>query len=106
MLSFLHSLLSFQRIRFSHGQLSVQLMFYLLRLWVTGFLETKTGCCGTGYVEAGPLCNELTQTCPNSSQHLFWDSIHPCESAYYYISLFIEEQVLPQLFFGGSTNEY
>ncbi|KAK3443967.1 hypothetical protein EUGRSUZ_B04006 [Eucalyptus grandis] len=71
-----------------------------------GFLETKKGCCGTGFVEAGPLCNELTPTCRNSSQYLFWDSIHPCESAYYYISLFLEEQVLPQLFFCDSTHEY
>lgn len=73
---------------------------------ITGFLETKKGCCGTGFVEAGPLCNELTPTCRNSSQYLFWDSIHPCESAYYYISLFLEEQVLPQLFFCDSTHEY
>ncbi|KAI3410809.1 Lipase_GDSL domain-containing protein, partial [Psidium guajava] len=71
-----------------------------------GFLETKKGCCGTGYVEAGPLCNELTPPCHNSSQYLFWDSIHPSESAYYYMSLFLEEQVLPQLFFGNSRKEY
>ncbi|KAF8018753.1 hypothetical protein BT93_H3605 [Corymbia citriodora subsp. variegata] len=74
--------------------------------WKYGFLETKKGCCGTGYVEAGPLCNVLTPTCYNSSQYLFWDSIHPSESAYYYISLFLEEQVLPQLFLYNSTNEY
>ncbi|KAK9279060.1 hypothetical protein L1049_012735 [Liquidambar formosana] len=35
-----------------------------------GFVETKRGCCGTGLVETGPLCNLITPTCANPSQYL------------------------------------
>ncbi|XP_051131217.1 GDSL esterase/lipase At2g31550-like [Andrographis paniculata] len=47
-----------------------------------GFEETSRGCCGTGLVEAGPLCSPLSPVCQNSSEYLFWDSVHPTESTY------------------------
>ncbi|CAL9234933.1 unnamed protein product [Arabidopsis halleri] len=56
-----------------------------------GFKETKTGCCGT--VETSFLCNSLSKTCPNHSDHLFWDSIHPSEAAYKYLGSFIDAQI-------------
>jgi len=59
----------------------------------TGFKETKKGCCGTGYLETTFMCNPLTKTCPNHSDHLFWDSIHPSEAAYNYIGNFVDAQI-------------
>ncbi|MCL7021504.1 hypothetical protein MKW94_027939 [Papaver nudicaule] len=47
-----------------------------------GFVETNKGCCGTGLVEMGPLCNAFSPVCSNPSEYLFWDGIHPSEAAY------------------------
>ncbi|KAM5583070.1 GDSL esterase/lipase [Rosa sericea] len=62
-----------------------------------GFLETKRGCCGTGLVEAGPFCNSLTAVCDNVLEYLFWDSIHPSQAAYLYISKYLEKKIIPEL---------
>ncbi|XP_042509609.1 GDSL esterase/lipase At2g30310-like [Macadamia integrifolia] len=61
-----------------------------------GFVETKKGCCGSGLLESGPLCNRLTPPCANASQYLFWDSIHPGEVAYRVISQFVVDNALPR----------
>ncbi|KAI3450277.1 hypothetical protein Pfo_006942 [Paulownia fortunei] len=61
------------------------------------FVETRRGCCGTGLVEAGPLCTRLTPVCANPSQYLFWDSIHPSESTYRFLSEKLAELLLPKL---------
>ncbi|CAF1982501.1 unnamed protein product [Brassica oleracea] len=48
-----------------------------------GFDEIDRGCCGTGMVELGPLCNQFTSLlCSNVSSYMFWDSYHPTERAY------------------------
>ncbi|KAG2303375.1 hypothetical protein Bca52824_032026 [Brassica carinata] len=48
-----------------------------------GFEEIKKGCCGTGLVEAGILCNRFTtNVCSNVSAYLFWDSFHPTQKFY------------------------
>ncbi|CAA7044652.1 unnamed protein product [Microthlaspi erraticum] len=48
-----------------------------------GFEEIKKGCCGTGLVEAGPLCNRFTTSvCSNISSYIFWDSFHPTQRFY------------------------
>ena len=52
----------------------------------TGFEQTNKGCCGTGLAEAGPLCNVLTPTCKNRSKFVFWDSFHPTETAYNFMT--------------------
>ncbi|CAH2060045.1 unnamed protein product [Thlaspi arvense] len=58
-----------------------------------GFKETKKGCCGTGYLETSFMCNVLSKTCSNHSDHLFWDSIHPSEAAYKYLGNFVDAQI-------------
>ncbi|XP_022138897.1 GDSL esterase/lipase At2g30310-like [Momordica charantia] len=58
-----------------------------------GFEQTNIGCCGTGLVEAGPLCNPKTATCENPSKFLFWDSIHPTETTYKFIADSLLEQL-------------
>ncbi|XP_019083040.1 PREDICTED: GDSL esterase/lipase At2g30220-like [Camelina sativa] len=60
---------------------------------IYGFKETKKGCCGTGYMELSFLCNSFSRTCPNHSDHLFWDSIHPSEAAYTYLGNLIDAQI-------------
>ncbi|KAL5557489.1 hypothetical protein UlMin_039725 [Ulmus minor] len=45
-------------------------------------VETK-GCCGTGNIEVGILCNRYSiNTCNNATKYIFWDSYHPSEKAY------------------------
>ncbi|BAT90160.1 hypothetical protein VIGAN_06134700 [Vigna angularis var. angularis] len=52
-----------------------------------GFEVADKGCCGTGDLEVGVLCNPLTLgTCSNRSNYIFWDSFHPTERAYNIIS--------------------
>ncbi|XP_062156363.1 GDSL esterase/lipase APG-like [Alnus glutinosa] len=48
-----------------------------------GFVEARRGCCGTGTVETTSLlCNPKSPgTCPNATQYVFWDSVHPSEAA-------------------------
>ncbi|CAL9767407.1 unnamed protein product [Musa acuminata subsp. burmannicoides] len=48
-----------------------------------GFFEARRGCCGTGTVETTSLlCNQHSiGTCPNATGYVFWDSVHPSESA-------------------------
>ncbi|CAI9300995.1 unnamed protein product [Lactuca saligna] len=62
-----------------------------------GFRETMIGCCGTGLVEAGPICTPVTPLCQNSSEYLFFDSIHPSEKAYGYVTECIKKQILEKL---------
>ncbi|KAM5546835.1 GDSL esterase/lipase [Rosa sericea] len=48
-----------------------------------GFEVVDKGCCGTGDLEFGPLCNKVTPgTCNDVSKYIFWDSFHPTEKAY------------------------
>ncbi|KAG5233511.1 GDSL esterase/lipase [Salix suchowensis] len=61
-----------------------------------GFVETHRGCCGTGVVEAGSTCNKVTPTCGNASRFMFWDAIHPSESAYKFLTEYLEKSVFSQ----------
>ncbi|CAN4094677.1 unnamed protein product [Withania somnifera] len=61
-----------------------------------GFEETKRGCCGSGLVEAGPLCTRLSPVCSDASQYVFFDSIHPTESTYYKATNYLVKQLLPK----------
>ncbi|XP_057513852.1 GDSL esterase/lipase At2g31540 [Actinidia eriantha] len=61
-----------------------------------GFMVENRGCCGAGIVGGGPFCSPFIPVCANPSQYLLWDSIHPGESAYRYISQDLLENALPQ----------
>ncbi|KAL6003035.1 hypothetical protein ACLOJK_023257 [Asimina triloba] len=54
-----------------------------------GIVEISKGCCGLGHVETGPLCNEFVPRCPNSSQFMFWDAVHPSEVVYKHIAQYL-----------------
>ncbi|VFQ97114.1 unnamed protein product [Cuscuta campestris] len=47
-----------------------------------GFEVVNNGCCGTGAVELSFLCNVASSICPNTSNYVFWDSVHSTEAAY------------------------
>ncbi|RWR81432.1 GDSL esterase/lipase isoform X1 [Cinnamomum micranthum f. kanehirae] len=48
----------------------------------SGFFESRKACCGTGTIETSFLCNkESPGTCANATGYVFWDSVHPTESA-------------------------
>ncbi|XP_021692454.2 GDSL esterase/lipase At5g45960 [Hevea brasiliensis] len=49
----------------------------------SGFDVVNSGCCGTGYLETGILCNPKSFLCSDASKYVFWDSIHPTETTYY-----------------------
>ncbi|KAK9069091.1 hypothetical protein SSX86_013207 [Deinandra increscens subsp. villosa] len=59
-----------------------------------GFTETKMGCCGIGFLEAGPICTPFTPLCTNPSNHLFFDSVHPSEAAYRHVTKTLLKQML------------
>lgn len=46
------------------------------------FEEVRRGCCGSGYLEIGFLCNKHSSLCSDRSKYLFFDSIHPTEKTY------------------------
>ncbi|KAG2321120.1 hypothetical protein Bca52824_014333 [Brassica carinata] len=62
-----------------------------------GFDDIDRGCCGTGLVELGPLCNQFTSLlCSNVSSYMFWDSYHPTERAYRILTKkFVETDMSP-----------
>ncbi|XAR58870.1 Triacylglycerol lipase, partial [Bertholletia excelsa] len=68
-----------------------------------GFTETRRGCCGTGLLEAGPLCSAKTPLCSQHSQYIFWDSIHPTEATYKYLADSISQSIFNQLLNTTST---
>ncbi|XP_073101293.1 GDSL esterase/lipase At2g40250 [Elaeis guineensis] len=62
----------------------------------TGFTETNLGCCGTGSMEMGPLCNPLVPTCPFPNRFMFWDSVHPSQATYQALAKQFMETVMPE----------
>ncbi|KAF8052793.1 hypothetical protein N665_1504s0001 [Sinapis alba] len=44
-------------------------------------------------LETNFMCNVISKTCTNHSDHLFWDSIHPSEAAYKYLGNFVDAQI-------------
>ncbi|GLJ22394.1 hypothetical protein SUGI_0421530 [Cryptomeria japonica] len=63
-----------------------------------GFEEVRKSCCGTGKLEAGPLCNTFSKVCDDVSKHLFWDSIHPTSRAYNIIANDVFKQIQGVIF--------
>lgn len=71
----------------------------------TGFGVSEKGCCGSGFFEAGPLCNEITPICDEATKYVFWDSVHPTEAAYKYTTQYMVEEVLPKFLNNDSSEE-
>ncbi|XVE94524.1 hypothetical protein REPUB_Repub02eG0016100 [Reevesia pubescens] len=63
-----------------------------------GFANSRRGCCGTGLVEFGLLCNIFNPfTCLDSSSFVFWDVAHPSEKAYRTIVSAVVDKINNQL---------
>ena len=65
-----------------------------------GFVETSKGCCGTGLLEVAFLCNPTRPVCQNPSQFIFWDSLHPTQSAYEFLTKQFVTETIPKMSFG------
>ena len=64
-----------------------------------GFNETEKGCCGTGKIEVGILCNPFSlDTCTNPSDYVFWDSYHPTEKTYHVLSSLVLDHKINDFF--------
>ncbi|VVA90250.1 unnamed protein product [Arabis nemorensis] len=62
-----------------------------------GFKETKKGCCGSGYLEAGDLCNSKSKLCSNHSEYMFFDAIHPSFATYNHVVRATESTIVKLL---------
>lgn len=72
----------------------VELSFWEM---IIGFENTHEGCCGSGVLEIGLLCNENTVTCHDPSKYIFWDAAHPTQAAYDIIVKQFQNVLLPRL---------
>ncbi|CAL0331927.1 unnamed protein product [Lupinus luteus] len=64
-----------------------------------GFVVTDKGCCGTGNVEVCLLCNRYSpNTCSNPSNYVFWDSYHPTEKAYTFLTSMVVDNKIKDFF--------
>jgi len=50
---------------------------------LVGFVGARRGCCQTRTAgKISVFCNpRLPGTCPNATQFVFWDSVHPSQAA-------------------------
>lgn len=64
-----------------------------------GFETSNKGCCATGLIELGILCNKLDRklSCPNASKYVFWDSVHSTQQTYNLTAQMVLERDIPQL---------
>ncbi|KAI4306480.1 hypothetical protein L6164_029754 [Bauhinia variegata] len=62
-----------------------------------GFNQTHQGCCGTGLLEIGPLCNVLVPVCLHSSKYLFWDAVHLTQAGYSVLADYFGKTLLTYL---------
>ncbi|KAH9318082.1 hypothetical protein KI387_019851, partial [Taxus chinensis] len=62
-----------------------------------GFEEVARGCCGTGTIELGYLCNKLVPACRDASTFVFWDSVHPTERLYKLVADNVLTNLIPRL---------
>ncbi|XP_074274257.1 GDSL esterase/lipase At2g40250-like [Silene latifolia] len=88
----LHS--QYPNAKFAYGDIYTPLMDMIKNPSKYGFQVTLEGCCGTGVLEAGTLCNAVAPTCQNASNHVFFDSVHPTQAAFHVIANALETDLL------------
>ncbi|XP_021758692.1 GDSL esterase/lipase At4g26790-like [Chenopodium quinoa] len=53
---------------------------WMLNFLFSGFDNADVGCCATGYLEMGYMCDQLNPfTCKDADKYVFWDAFHPTE---------------------------
>ncbi|CAN1757797.1 GDSL esterase/lipase At3g14820 [Linum perenne] len=70
-----------------------------------GFEVVAKGCCGTGNIEVSILCTALSDhlTCKDASKYLFWDSYHPSEKGYYFLTKMVMEEFTSKFVINNSV---
>lgn len=63
---------------------------------MAGIYTPIGNCCGEGVLTMGLTCNTFVLTCSNPSNYFLWDSIHPTQVVYRYMSDYLISNVLPQ----------
>ncbi|KAF8681981.1 hypothetical protein HU200_045437 [Digitaria exilis] len=58
-----------------------------------GYAEVKAACCGLGENKAMYRCGRVSSVCPDRTDHIFWDLVHPTE---------VTSRKLTGVAFGGS----
>ncbi|KAK9700004.1 hypothetical protein RND81_08G210400 [Saponaria officinalis] len=83
--------------RFAYGDLYNPMMDMINNPHNYGLEVTLEGCCGTGILEAGELCNVIDPICANPSTYVFWDSIHPTQATHHVLANALETNMIPNL---------
>ncbi|KAG0548721.1 hypothetical protein BDA96_01G191400 [Sorghum bicolor] len=56
------------------------LMQHIKEPEANGYAEVKAACCGLGDNNAMYRCGRVSTVCPNRTNHMFWDLVHPTET--------------------------
>ncbi|KAJ1294707.1 hypothetical protein BS78_01G166200 [Paspalum vaginatum] len=56
------------------------LMEYINEPEANGYGEVKAACCGLGDNNAMYRCDRVSTVCPDRTDHVFWDLVHPTET--------------------------
>lgn len=59
-------------------------------------IQLIPACCGNGFPTMGNTCTTSVPHCDDPSNHFFWDSVHPTQTVYRYMSDYLINNVLPQ----------
>lgn len=49
-------------------------------IFISGFTQVKSACCGIGKLKADVPCVPISTYCSNRSDHIFWDFVHPTQA--------------------------
>ncbi|CAL4926032.1 unnamed protein product [Urochloa decumbens] len=69
-----------QDFRYSFFDTYAALMQYINEPQSNGYAEVKAACCGLGENKAMYRCGRVSQVCPDRTDHVFWDLVHPTEA--------------------------
>ncbi|KAL9231444.1 hypothetical protein vseg_006674 [Gypsophila vaccaria] len=83
--------------RFAYGDIYNPMMDMINNPRKYGLEVTLQGCCGTGIIEAGELCNMADPTCANPSTYVFFDAIHPTQAAHHVLAKALEANMVRNL---------
>ncbi|GLU22924.1 hypothetical protein SLE2022_389600 [Rubroshorea leprosula] len=82
-LNFMHHNLANQGAKIVYFDIFNPLVYLIQGPGKSEFDDVSHGCCGTGFLEAGFLCNPKSYVCSDASKYVFFDSIHPTEKTYF-----------------------
>ncbi|WOK95104.1 GDSL esterase/lipase [Canna indica] len=74
---------SLPRLKLSYTPVDGHVLDILNNPSAYGIENVEEGCCGTGKMELGYLCNPWSPfTCEDADKYAFWDAFHPTEKMY------------------------